>query len=243
VTHRPDPRSGRSHPRPKARTRQAGPDDATQLSDAVTTVMNALPDIRDLLTEPTNAGPQTGTIGRHAPESSEPWHGEAAAVYWTIHFGARQLEDSMRADIGLPPVRPERGGTEANTIGALIQINRMGSTVTEGILTVATRRVERWVHAIERLGDMDQAEQWVPVPRAPGTHIFCPFCQLLTLRVNLRREVVRCFNPPCRDSNDRPPVATITRGRMSGLTQLVFQDGREVDYKELAENPEETEPA
>jgi hypothetical protein len=54
----------------------------------------------------------------------------------------------------------------------------------------------------------------------------------------LRREVVRCFNPVCRDSRGDPPVARMEHGGMSGVAQLVFRDGREVDYHELAENEE-----
>jgi len=202
--------------------------------------MAALPRVRQLLPEPDGSGPQTGTIGRHAPESSEPWQGAAAAVYWTIHFGARRLEDVLRADVGLPPVHPERGGSEANTISALVQISRHGSTCTVGTLKIAIRRVTNWVRAINRLDDHDQAEDWRPLPRVAGTlPPDCPFCQLLTLKMNTRREVVRCFNPTCKDTEGNPPVARMERGRMSGMAQLVFRDGREVDYRELAENPEE----
>ncbi len=209
------------------------------LAQAVNACIRALPHIRDLLPEPDSGGPRTGTIHRSQAEAREPWQGAAAAVYWTIHFGARRLETDLRVAIGLNPRSPARGGSEANTIDALLALNNLTPTADPKLIAATARRVEAWVSAVDRLEDMDRAEDWRPLPRTPGQLIVCPFCNTLSLRVNLRREVVRCFNPACRDSEGNPPVARMERGIMSGLNQLVFRDGREVDYREVAEIPPE----
>lgn len=205
--------------------------------EATTICTLALPHIRQLLPEP-NGRPQTGTIGRHSPASSEPWQGQAAAVYWMIHFGARRLEEQLRDALDFLPRDTPRGGSEANTIAALEQIARYAAAIPLDHLAATVRALDAWVNAVDRLDDADGAEEWRPLPRTPGQLIPCPYCRTLALRMNLARETVRCFNPPCRDTDGNSPVARIVRGLMSGDTQLVFRDGREVDYREVAESPE-----
>jgi hypothetical protein len=206
--------------------------DAARLTAACTDVRKALPDVRALLPEP-QGRPRTGVISRHTPNASEPWQGEAAAVYWTIHFGARQLEDTCRINIGLGAHHPPRGGSSPNTNTALRLIADYGSTLTPDALADARRRVESWVTAIGQLTDVDYADTWVPVPRSPGNiPPACPYCHLFTLRMAPRREIVRCFNPPCRDNDARPPVARMERGRLTGDGMLVFADTTVVHYRE-----------
>lgn len=230
--HRVDVRSG-SHPRPHARKATADQADADRLRTACTGVRDALALVAALLPEP-QGRPQTGTIGRHAPESSEPWQGEAASVYWTVHFGARQLEDTCRADIGLPPLHPGRGGSSANTDAALRAIADTAPTMTTGTLTHTRRKVEGWLTAIEQIPDIDLADTWNPVPRQPGAlPPVCPYCHTFALRMATARQLVRCFNPPCRDTDDRPPVARMETGLSGGV--LVFGDGLVVHYREEAQ--------
>jgi hypothetical protein len=202
-----------------------------RLRDACTGVRTSIEDIADLLPEP-QGKPRSGTIGRHAPESSEPWQGEAAAVYWAIHFGARRLEEDMRHAAGIPPHDPARGGSNANTNFALTAIADLGVSVPEPHLRDAMRQVERWANMIGRLSDIDQADMWTPVPRQPGAMPpACPYCGLFTLRMSIRREIVRCFNPPCRDNDNHPPVARMERGRLTGDGMLVFGDGTVIHYR------------
>lgn len=205
--------------------------DAARLTTAVADVRKALPDVAALLPEP-QGRPRSGTIGRHAPESSEPWQGEAAAVYWTVHFGARRIEDTCRADIGLTAHTPARGGSDSNTDAALIAIGNHGPTLTADTLKTVRRTVEGWATAIDRLSDIDQADVWVPVPRTPGAlPPACPYCTMFTLRMTIRREIVRCFNPACRDGDNRPPIAHMERGRYSGDGMLVFADQTVIHYR------------
>jgi hypothetical protein len=212
--------------------------DAARLTTACNDVRKSLADVAALLPEP-QGKPKLGTIGRHPPESSEPWQGEAAAVYWSIHFGVRNLEDVCRDAIGLDPITPRRGGSDTNTGEALKAIAGCAPTLEPGILAEVRRRAESWVTAIERLSDIDLADVWVPVPRQPGAMPpACPYCTLFTLRMTVRRELVRCFNPACRDGDDRPPAARMERGRLTGDGMLVFNDSTVVHYREeVAETP------
>lgn len=212
--------------------------DAARLTTACTDVRKALPDVRALLPEPQGRA-KTGTIGRHPPESSEPWQGTAAAVYWNIHFGARNLEDECRAAIGLEPHTPRRGGSSANTDEALRAIAACTTSLDPPMLAAVRRRVESWSTSIYQLPDIDLADLWTPVPRQPGAlPPACPYCGLFTLRMTVRREIVRCFNPPCRDADDRPPTARMERGRLTGDGMLVFNDSTVVHYRgEAAETP------
>lgn len=234
MAHRVDVRSG-THPRPHARQHDAENANADRLTVALAEVRKSLPYVVDLLPEQ-QGRPRTGTIGRHAPESSEPWQGEAASVYWTIHAGARRLEDACRHDIGLPPRTPARGGSHANTILALQAIGDHAPTLTPTGLATARRRAEAWANAINRLSDIDLADVWVPVPRQPGVlPPICPYCHTFALRMAVGRQLVRCFNPACRDSDGNPPVARMERGRLTGDGMLVFGDQTVVHYREEAQ--------
>lgn len=234
MTHRATILSGR-HPRPHARQQTAAQADADRLYAAVGKVLEDYEQVAALLPEP-QGKPKLGTIGRHAPESSEPWQGEAASVYWSIHFGARRLEDAVRTDIGLSPHEPVRGGSDGNTVDALRAIRNAATTMTAGMLHTCVRRVEGWHTAIMRMTDIDQADTWVPVPRQPG-HLppTCPYCTNFTLRMSTGREIVRCFNPPCRDGDGKRPVARMERGRLTGDGMLVFGDQTVVHYREEAQ--------
>lgn len=209
--------------------------DSQALNDAITAVRLRLADVAALLPEP-QGQPRLGTIGRHTPGGSEPWQGAAAAVYWTIHFGVRRLEEEVRTDIGLTPAA--RGGSTANTRDALTAIRNASATMSPGMLTACRRRVQRWATSIDQLPDIDQADMWVPVPRNPG-HLppTCPYCGLFTLRMAVRRGLVRCFNPPCRDNNDSPPLARMEQSRINGDGLLVFGDGTVIHYREAAQTP------
>jgi hypothetical protein len=55
---------------------------------------------------------------------------------------------------------------------------------------------------------------------------------MFTLRMAVRREIVRCFNPACRDNDGLAPVARMERGRLTGDGMLVFADTTVVHYRE-----------
>lgn len=209
--------------------------DQHRIIAAVADIQSGLTQVAALLPEP-QGRPRTGTIGRHSPEGSEPWQGAAAAVYWAIHFGVRRLEDTLRAALGLTSAN--RGGSTANTGHALAGIINCAPSLETGLLRDTRTQVERWATAITQLPDIDLADVWVPVPRQPGAlPPACPYCENFTLRMTVRRELVRCFNPPCRDHDGRPPVARMERGRLTGDGMLVFGDQTVIHYRGSDVNP------
>jgi hypothetical protein len=209
--------------------------DQARVTAAVAEILTGLTQVAALLPEP-QGRPRTGTIGRHAPEGSEPWQGAAAAVYWGIHFGVRRLEDTLRAALGLAPTN--RGGSTANTDHALTAIVNACPTIDPKLLRDVRQQVERWANAITQLPDIDLADMWVPVPRQPGAlPPACPYCENFTLRMTVRRELVRCFNPACRDHDGRSPVARMERGRLTGDGMLVFGDQTVIHYRGSDANP------
>jgi hypothetical protein len=209
--------------------------DQARIITAIADIQSGLTQVAALLPEP-QGRPRTGTIGRHSPEGSEPWQGAAAAVYWSIHFGVRRLEDTLRATLGLDPAN--RGGSTANTDHALIAIINCAPSLNTHDLRDARTQVERWATAITQLPDIDLADVWVPVPRQPGAlPPACPYCENFTLRMTVRRELVRCFNPACRDHDGRPPVARMERGRLTGDGMLVFGDQTVIHYRGSDVNP------
>jgi hypothetical protein len=71
-----------------------------RLSEAVSDAECLLPALQRLLPELDGTGPSTGTIGRHAPESDEPWNNIVADAYWNLWFGPGMLIGHLRSDAG-----------------------------------------------------------------------------------------------------------------------------------------------
>lgn len=178
--------------------------------------------LQPLLAEPDSSGPDTGTIGRHAPESSEPWAKEAAGAYFDLYFGAREMARIMRGAKGLR--RPI--GDEACGEPGLDIVANMAPTAEPFILRGVTRKMERWVRAADQIAAIDEAEPWVPLPRTPaGQELACPYCHTYGLRMLKRKGEVRCVFPGCHDTDGNPTRARMERGRMTGDGILVFGDG------------------
>lgn len=216
-------------PQPRPRRRTTADADHEHLAAAVGQARSLLPHLRHLLLQPAGRGPATGTIGRHAPESSEPWNAEAAHAYWAIYFGARQLADELRTAAGIHP----RHYGAAATDTALDDILAAAVTIPAELLTQARATAEHWVTTANRITDIDTADTWAAVPRVPGAQPpVCPYCTTLSLRMSLARQEVRCFNPDCRDHDEKPVRARMERGRISGEGRLYFGDGTVVAYRE-----------
>jgi hypothetical protein len=192
---------------------------AVRLFEAVDYAMDYLERLRPLLAEPEGRGPQTGTIGRSAPESREPWAQQAASAYWDLWFGARSVVIAMRAGAG-HKYRDEPGGPEA-----LMIIRNLAPGATELILRGSTRSMERWVRAAGAVPAMDEAEPWEPLPQHGGRALSCPYCRTFSLRMLKLKGEVRCFFPGCTDSDGHATVARMERGRLSGDGILIFGDG------------------
>jgi hypothetical protein len=175
-----------------------------------------------LLTEPESAGPQTGTIGRHAPESSEPWAQQAAAAYFDLYFGAREMARAMRGIMGIR--RPI--GDEACGAAGLAIVDNMAPSVPPFMLRGVTRNLERWVRQAEQVAAIDEDEPWEPLPRVAGhAELACPYCDTYALRMLKRKGEIRCFFPGCTDTDGRPTRARMEPGRMTGEERLIFGDG------------------
>lgn len=199
------------------------------LCQALADAEGLLPVLGRLLPEPSSGGPATGTIGRHAPESSEPWQDEAAHAYWAIYFGARKLANRLRQVAGLPP----RAWGYGDTSTALGLIASLATTVPEQDLAEARQAAESWVTGARRIRDIDEVDTWQPVPRVPGSAPpACPYCHTLSLRMSRLREEVRCFYPDCTDLDGKPTKARMQRGRLGDTGTLVFGDGTVVAYRE-----------
>lgn len=225
-------RSTRSAKRAQRNPPKPTDQDYQHLLKALNHAEGLLPVLGRLLPEPSGTGPATGTIGRHAPESSEPWQGEAADAYWRIWFGARKLADRLRRRMGLPVRRWGAGDTGA-AFTAIANLAALGSTIPPAEVAEAREEVERWVASAQRIRDIDQVETWVPLPRPPGfPPPACPYCKTLSLRMAKGREEVRCFFPECKDYDGSPTRARMETGRFTDSGHLVFGDGTVVAYRE-----------
>lgn len=172
-----------------------------------------------LIYELTEDGPDTGTIGRHAPESSEPWAKQAADAYFGIWFGAREIARSMRGAAGMH--RP------VHTCGheALVIVGNLAYAAQPFILRGATRTLERLVRQADQVPAIDEDEPWVALPRLNGAEIACPYCHTYGLRMLKRKGEVRCIYPGCQDSDGNTTRARMEPGRMTGEERLIFGDG------------------
>lgn len=221
-----------------ARARSAGhgyrhepvrPEDRDQelLLAALADAAELMPVLAALLPEPSVLGPQTGTIGRHAPESSEPWQAQAADAYWRIYFGARKLANRLRREIGLG----DRDWGYGLTNVAMAAVGKLAPIVSPQALADARAEVEGWVNGARRIRDIDEVDTWKPLPRPPGsTPPACPYCKTLSLRMNATRQQVVCCFPDCQDLDGKPTRASMQMGRLSDQGQLVFGDGTVVGY-------------
>jgi hypothetical protein len=225
--HRIDPRSGSRHSK---QTRARVEDDASRLRQALAEIEALMPVLSALLPETGGQGPQTGVIGRHAPESSEPWQSEAATAYWTIHAGLRFMANSLRIERGLRE-QVWRGQDDA-TAHVIKRIRNLIPGASDDLIAESLRDVERWITAAKSIADIDETERWVPVPRARGAKPpKCPYCKTFSLRMARRRGEVRCFFPGCTDSDDRPTRARMEHGAATGDGMLVFGDDTTLHFR------------
>lgn len=203
--------------------------DYQDLCSALAEADALLPVLARLLPEPSSGGPATGTIGRHAPESSEPWQTEAADAYWRIWFGARKLANRLAKTLGLG----ERSYPAGATGRALTMIGSYAVKLDPEALADTLARVSGWVVAARRIRDIDEVDSWQPLPRPKGfPPPACPYCHTMSLRMAKGREEVKCFFPECTDIDGNPTRARMEIGRFSAGGHLVFGDGTVVAYRE-----------
>jgi hypothetical protein len=199
-----------------------GTDELTRrLSEAVSDAEALLPALQRLLPEPDGTGPSTGTIGRHAPESDEPWNNIVADAYWNLWFGPGMLIGHLRSALGLPQLAEPPKGADA-----LKAITNLAAAAETDAVRFVIRKLERWADLARQIPAIDEAEPWEPVPAPPGqTPPECPYCRTFGLRMQRRRGQVRCAMPGCRDADGNATRARMEPGRMTGEARLVFGDG------------------
>lgn len=208
------------HDLPMARAQTEAINWQARLDEAVNEAADRLDKLWVLLPEPESVGPQTGTIGRHAPESREPWAPQAAAAYWDIYFGAREMARAMRGAAGMRRP-PDVCGFEALEI-----VQRMAPASSDWILRGVTRKLRQWVRQADAVPALDEQEPWVALPAPPGRNpLACPYCGTFGLRMLRRKGEVRCFFPDCTDADGKPTRARMEPGRMTGEERLIFGDG------------------
>lgn len=192
-----------------------------RLGEAIGEARSFLGRLEPLLAEPEASGPDTGTIGRSAPESSEPWAPAAASAYWDLYFGAGTLARGLRSAAGLRlPLFKDTYGVEALDV-----VRNMAPAAGETPLLWSVRSLERWVAAARTVPAVDEDEPWTPLPRIGDQQIACPYCDTYGLRMLRRKGEVRCFFPGCADRDGIPTRARMEPGRMTGEERLIFGDG------------------
>lgn len=193
---------------------------ADRCYEATSDARGRLNRLHPLIVEPENGGPDTGTIGRHAPESSEPWAAQAAGAYFDIYFGAREYARAMRGAAGMRRPADVCGHAALDIVAAMVTISQ------PFILRGVTRGLERLVRQADQVPGIDEGEPWVALPSLPGLQpLACPYCKTYGLRMLKRKGEVKCFFPGCKDSDGSPTRARLEPGRMTGEARLIFGDG------------------
>jgi hypothetical protein len=203
--------------------------DLDELSQTIDKCRALLPELSALMADRPGLGLQAGTVGRHAPRSTEPWADEAAHAYFTIYIGSKTLANEMRASLGMPshPWPPGENGLE--------QVQAFAIIVDPTMLRYARKQASRWLTTALRIRDIDEAEVWTPVPRDPDSEPpFCPYCNTLSLRVNRRLGEVRCLFSGCQDADGNPTRARMEFDRRTGDGVLVFDDSTTITYHVLS---------
>jgi hypothetical protein len=200
-----------------------------RLTVAISEARGFLAPLQALLPEPDSTGPQTGTIGRSAPESSEPWNSPAADAYWNLWFGPGKLIGIVRYALGLrriPDHLLPKGDDAYDVLGRLMP------GAPDDTARYVARKLEAWVAMAERVPAIDTGEPWSPVPVVPGaTPPECPYCGTFGLRMKRRGGEVRCFFPGCTDADGHRTDARMEPGRMTGEACLVFRDGTTLHFR------------
>src|SRR6266568_432156 len=145
--------------------------------------------------------------GMTARPPAAPLPGNAAAIYalTSIHATARQLEGVLKYAAGArrPGPLAVRGGSDANTLGALDAITALIGIAGDDLYRMVITELEQRLDEARSVRAIDEAEQWRPVRSRA-----CPSCGCYFLKVLLdaaRRPAghIECFGhresgAPCR---------------------------------------------
>src|SRR6266581_301333 len=145
--------------------------------------------------------------GMTARPPAAPLPGNAAALFalTSIHATARQLEGVLKYAAGArrPGPLAARGGSDANTAGALAAITSLIGIADDDLYRLVISELEQRLDEARQVRAIDEAEQW----RYVGGGSVCPFCRCSSLKTLLdaRRQPgrIQCFGhredgAPCR---------------------------------------------
>jgi len=145
--------------------------------------------------------------GMTARPAAAPLPGNPAAIYalTSIHATARQLEGVLKYAAGArrPGPLAARGGSDANTAGALAAITSLIGIADDDLYRLVISELEQRLDEARQFRAIDEAGQW----RSVGGGSVCPFCRGSSLKALLdaRRQPgrIQCFGhresgAPCR---------------------------------------------
>jgi hypothetical protein len=168
--------------------------------------------------------PQAGG-GSSGFESSPPWNAAAANAHMGIHAAARRAEDELLDLVGGQP--SGRGGSDGNTLRALEAVVRLANGVGQDLADEILADLARLADDAATLPAWDEADRWVPLPRAPGQlPPGCPYCKDRSLRFIRGKLLIACCRPGCKDGDGNRPAARVDRSPVDKTTPaMLWNDG------------------
>jgi hypothetical protein len=168
----------------------------------------------------TGSGMITGT----SAESEPPWNAPAAYALLIPHHEVRALEWEVRRQVSGTELC--RGGSAANTVGAIRALVRMSAGLPREQATYIAAQMDRWSALAFALPAVERLPQWLDGFMGEGRpDPDCPYCGHGTLRANDAVGIVACLKPSCPAIIDgNRPWARIDRDR-AGAVVLRWLDG------------------
>lgn len=171
-----------------------------------------------LIAHPDETGQQF--ITGSAAETQIPWNAGAAWAVLDPHAGVRALENQMRAELGLAPVR--RGGSDRNTWEAIESMVTLAGALAGESQAFYARQLDKWAQMALALPSVDRLPQWQALPmRSPPD---CPYCHTPNLRHHEALGIVACLflNCPAITDGVRPWAEV---GSKRGQLRWRWRDG------------------
>lgn len=194
----------------------------SSLDDACAEILRRVPSVAAMA-----QADEDGTRTHGQPASRPPWNAAVANVDLDLHELVRRLEASLRLAV-TGHTGPRRGGSVRNTGAAVRAIASLGNALERDAADLAAALLERQITAALQLTSVDQMPRWERIRPGPdGLPPCCPYCETFSLRVAIASGAVACWYPGCQDSDgNRPPMARMEVGIVSGQPRLVWHDGR-----------------
>ena len=144
----------------------------------------------------------TSAISPRRPEPPLPGNAAAFGALMVIWEAVPRLEAALRLTVtGHPGAR--RGGSAGNFLDALHDIPRLAAGLDEDSEAAAARILDRLCNLARSIPDIDEAEQWRPLPSRACPYCGCWFLKVLLGATGQPDGRVQCFGhgedgEPCR---------------------------------------------